>query len=129
MARHSGKNGIAKLGGTAVLALTGWDFEESVGDVDLSGAGDGWADHDTTIKSWTGNINVNADYAAGSGQDIRAGDEIGVEFYSEGDASGKTYWSGTCTVTSNGVDSPFDGAVTRKFSVKGKGALTSATVV
>lgn len=128
MARHSGKNGICKLASNAVVALEGWDFEETVDTIDLTAATDSWRDVDSTFKSWKGSVKMRADHGA-LGQTVRAGDQVAVEFYSEGDASGKTYWSGTAIVTGHGIDSPHDGAVSRSYTLEGKGALSTATVV
>jgi hypothetical protein len=127
MARHSGKNGKVKLASGFVAGLTSWDIEETVGDADLTAAEDVWSDHDTTQKSWTGNIAVKLDHGA-DGQTVRAGDVLAFEGYTEGDGTGKTFYSGQITVLTHGITSPFDGEVTRSYSFKGKGALASAVV-
>lgn len=127
MARHNGKNGIVTLDSGAVAALTGWDIEETVDTTDLTAAGDAWKDHDTGIPEWKGSIRMNADHGA-AGQGLRAGTVLDFEGYTEGDDVGKTYFSGSITITSVGLDSPFEGAVTRNYSFMGKGALSIATV-
>ena len=127
MSRHTGKNGLVKLASDAVLALTGFDIEESVGVVDMTACGDTAETHDTLPGSWGGTINMNADHG-GTGQDLRAGASVAFEGYTEGDSSGKTYLSGQVTVESMSIGSPHDGKVTREYKVKGNGALTVAVV-
>lgn len=127
MARHTGKNGTVTLGSDSVVALTGFDIEETVGESDFTAAGDSWRTHGITFKEWSGTINMNADWDA-AGQSLRAGDEVTFEGYTEGNSSGRTYLSGTCTITSHSVDSPFDGNVTRSYSIKGQGELSVETV-
>ncbi|MFW5655814.1 MAG: hypothetical protein ACOCYW_09270, partial [Roseicyclus sp.] len=105
MGRHTGKNGTVTLGDGAVVAVTGFDIEETVGETDFTAAGDSWRTHGTTFKEWSGTVNMLADWGA-TGQDLRAGDEVAFEGYTEGNSSGRTYLSGTCTITSHGVDSP-----------------------
>lgn len=125
--RHSGKNGTVKLASGAVTALTGWDIEETANKVALTAAGDAWASYDGTFNEWKGTIKVNLDHEDAN-QGIRAGDTIAFEGYTEGDATGKTYYSGSIFIDSVSVDAPFDGAVTRSYGFTGAGALTRATV-
>lgn len=127
MARHSGKNGMVNVGADTVIALTGWTIEETASNVDLTAAGDTWETHETTYKAWSGTISMNADHTA-AGQTLRAGDSVAFEGYTEGDATGKTFFSGTITVESHSVDSPYDGTVTRSYNFTGNGALSVAAV-
>ncbi|MEL7090256.1 MAG: hypothetical protein AAFN94_00840 [Pseudomonadota bacterium] len=127
MARHSGKNGIAKLSGTVVVGVTAWDIEETAEVADTTGFGDAWNTHVPLQNSWSGSMTFNADDAEAS-QAIRAGDTIPVELYSDGDASGKTYYSGNVTVTSVGRDVALTTTVTKSVQFTGNGALDIATV-
>lgn len=129
MARHTGKNGKVKNGTSVIDGLVSFDITEKVGTQDLSAAGDPWRSHDTTIKEWSGSITLRLDHAAAANQILRAGDSIGFEGYTEGDAAGKTYLSGTATVTDHGVEVSFEGEVARKYSIMGNGALDVAVVV
>lgn len=127
MARHTGKNGLATLAGDSVVALTGFDIEENVGTQDLTAAGDTAETHDTTFTAWGGTISMNADHGA-LGQGLRAGASVAFSGYTEGNATGKTYLSGTATIESMSVGSPHDGKVTREYKIKGNGALAVAVV-
>lgn len=128
MARHSGKNLKVEVNGDFIEGCDGWDFEETAGTSDTTSAGDGWADHDTTFNSWSGTITMKADNDAAANQNLRAGDVITFAGYTEGDAVGKSYVSGSATVTGNSGSSSFDSTVTREYSLTGKGALDVAVV-
>jgi len=128
MARHSGKNGKVKLGADFVAGVVSWDVEEKVSTTDLTAMLDAWKDHDTTLKEWSGSVTLRLDHDAAAMQTLRAGDVVAVELYSEGDATGKTFFSGSATIESHGIDASFDGEVSRKYSIMGKGALSIETV-
>ena len=128
MARHILKNAVAKNGSDVIDGLRQIEFEETVGDTDLTAAGDSWQDHDTGIPGWTGSLSVVLDHEAAANQTLRAGDVITFEGYTEGDAAGKTYWTGTASILSHKHGGSYDGEGTREYSLKGKGALTSAVV-
>ncbi|UWQ59965.1 hypothetical protein K3722_07495 [Leisingera caerulea] len=129
MARHTLKNAVAKLGSNVLDGLRQIDIEETVGDVDLTAAGDAWQDHDTGIPGWTASISFLLDHEAAANQSLRAGDVVAFEGYTEGDGSGKTYYSGTASVLSHKLGGSYDGEATREYSCKGKGALNTAVVV
>jgi hypothetical protein len=129
MARHSGKNAIVKNGTAVIDGLVNFDIEETISDIDLTAAGDSWQSHDTGIPGWTMSFSLKLDHDAAANQTLRAGDTITFQGYTEGDATGKTYWSGTATVLSHKQGAAFEGEATREYSCKGKGALSSATAV
>jgi hypothetical protein len=128
MARHSGKNLKVEVDGDFIDGCDGFDFEETAGTSDITSAGDGWSDHDTTFNSFSGTINMKADHAAAANQTLRAGDVVTFGGYTEGDAVGKSYVSGSATVTASKIGATFDGTVTREYSLTGKGALSVAVV-
>ncbi|MEC7763384.1 MAG: hypothetical protein VX874_15890 [Pseudomonadota bacterium] len=127
MARHTGKNGTVKVDDTDIDGLVSFDITEEIGVEDITAARDTWEDHDTTLKKWSGSITMRLDHV-GDGQDLRAGDQIAFQGYTEGDATGKTYLSGTATVTSHGVNHEYKSPVERTYAITGKGALSVATV-
>lgn len=128
MARHSGKNGIVKSGSDIIDGMTSWDITETEGAADFTAAGDTWEDHEGTFKSFSGSITMRADHEAAANQTLRAGDVITLQCYSEGDASGKTYFEGEVRITDHGISASHDSAVERTYSFQGKGALTITTV-
>jgi len=129
MARHILKNMVVMLGADALDGVRSMEIEETVGDTDLTAAGDTWQDHATGIPGWTASLAMLLDHEAAANQTLRAGDVITFEGYSEGDSAGKTYWSGSASVLSHKLGGSYDGEGTRDYSLKGKGALSSAAVV
>lgn len=128
MGRHSGNNGVVRVGSNAIGGLVGWDISETAGTIDTTAIGDLAKEKVADIPEWKGSIKMNADYDAGANQTLRAGDTIAFEGYSEGNTTGKTYYSGQAIVTSNGKDVPFGGVVTRQYDFEGTGVLTVAVV-
>lgn len=128
MARHSGKNLKVLHGANDIDGCVGFDIEESFGTADLTAAGEAWKTHDTTHGEWSGTINMKLDHAAAANQTLRAGDSITVAGYTEGDGSGKSYLTGTATVTSHKVGATYEGEVTREYSIMGNGALSITEV-
>lgn len=128
MARHMMKAAVVKHGVNTVDGLRSFEVEETVPDVDLTAAGDAWQDHDTGIPGWTATMSLLLDHEAGANQTLRAGDVITFEGYTEGDAAGKVYWSGSASVLTHKLGGSYDGEGTREYSLKGKGALSSAAV-
>ncbi|MEQ3631574.1 MAG: hypothetical protein ABNG97_09730 [Sulfitobacter sp.] len=128
MARHKGQNGKAKLGANFVAHLTNWSFNEKAAMHDHSAAGDAWAENEAGILSWSGSITMRLDHEDAANQTPRAGDALAVEFYSEGDASTKKYFSGNAIIEDHGASVPYDGGTERTYSVVGNGPLAVATV-
>ena len=127
--RYSGKNVKVKVGAVFLDGVLSMDIDETVSESDTTAAGETWETHVTHQMAWTGSITLHDDRAAAANQTLRAGDSLAIEGYGEGDASGKTYVSGTATVTSNGLSVSHNGTAARKYALKGNGALSEATVV
>ena len=128
MGRHSGKNAVVENGTDVIAGLVGFDIDETAEDVDLSAAGDGWMDHDSTLKGWSGTLSFRLNHDAADNQSLRAGDTIAFEGYTEGKGSGKTFLSGSASVTGHKIGTSYNGETSREYSIKGKGALSVAVV-
>lgn len=128
MARHILKNAVVKNGSDVIDGLRSFEIEETVAETDLTAAGDTWQDHDTGIPGWTASMTVLLDHDAAANQGLRAGTVITFAGYTEGDANGKTYYSGSASVLTHKHGGSYDGEGTREFSLKGKGALGVAVV-
>ena len=128
MARHNGSGGIVKHGTAVLDGLTNWTIDETVDRSDSSAAGDTWKDHVTGLKGWSGTIDLRLDHDIAANQTLRAGDPVALELYSEGDATGKSFFQGQATITDVGVQSPHNDVVSRRYSFEGKGALSITTV-
>jgi hypothetical protein len=127
MGRHTGKNGMFKIGSDTILDLRGFDITETVSDSDTTACGDAAANHETLTTSFSGSVDVlhNSDDTV---QSVRAGDVIAFQGYTEGNASGREVVSGSATVTEVGRSMTYNSEVTKKISIKGRGALSIDTV-
>lgn len=128
MARHILKGLIVKHGANVFDGVREISIEETVPDVDLTAAGDTWQSHATGIPGWSGSISFVLDHDPVANQTLRAGDVFQFEGYTEGDATGKTYYSGEASITSHELGGGYDSEGTREYSIKGNGALSVAVV-
>lgn len=129
MARQNGINGKVKAGANFIDGLISWDLTEEHSTSDATAAGETWEDHTPGHNRWSGSMTFRADDDAAANQNIRAGDLLAVEFYSDTDASGKQFFSGSVTVTSHGKRVQDGETVERTYNFQGKGQLSSGTVV
>jgi len=128
MGRHILKDGIVKNGNDVLDGVRQVEITETVAETDTSAMGDGWMSHTTGLRGWEGSISMLLDHDAAANQTLRAGDTITFEMYSEGDASGMTFYSGAATVLEHKVGGGHDTEGTREYSIKGQGPLSIATV-
>lgn len=133
MATKHGKLGVVKLGATGgsatVLQLKGWSYDEKIDTADNTVCGATGKTHLTGIPEWDGSIDVLFDPADVAGQGaMTLGAEVIVNFYDYGTASLSGYKVGTATIAGIGKAGSVDGVQTRKYSLKGQGALGDATV-
>lgn len=129
MARHSGKNGIVKVGAAVVGDLVDFDFEQSAAEVDVSAINDGWDDFEAGSKSWAGNLTVRFNVDDATQQLLQVGETLALQLFTDGDASGKTNFSGNAVILTAGQGISRNAAVDKKVTFKGRGALTEAAVV
>lgn len=128
MAVHHGKNGKVKLGANVVASVTRWSLNQSVPVADTTAMGDTATTHIPGIPSWTARVEGNYDPADTNGQvALTIGASVSLKLYSDGDASGKKYWTGTATVSGISREVPMGDRVTFSIDLTGNGALTSAT--
>ena len=129
MAVHHGKNGKVKLTTNVVAEVTKFSISQTVGDSDTTAMGDTDQTHLVGIPGWTGKIEGNYDPADTTGQNaLTIGASVTVGLYTDGDGSGKKYFSGTASVVAINREAAFTERVTFAIDVKGNGALTSSTV-
>ena len=126
MARYTLKRAIFKNGSNEIDGLRQLDIEETVGDTDLTAAGDTAQSHETGIPGWTASATFLRDNDAFANQTLRAGDSFTFGGYTEGDASNKKYLTGTVSVLSVREGGSYDGEATWELSLKGNGPLTIA---
>lgn len=131
MATHTGSEGTVKVGANAIAEIRSYSVEQTGDTVEDTTMGDAWRTHKTTLKSWTGSVDVYWDEADTTGQGaLTVGSSVTMNFYPEGATAGtsETYLTGTAIVTGVTVTASFDGMVESTLSVQGVGALTSATL-
>ncbi|MEX3009005.1 hypothetical protein [Hoeflea sp. TYP-13] len=124
-----GKNGKVKLGANTVAETTKWTLSESAAAADTTSQGDTAQTHLTGIPGWSAQVEGWYDPADTNGQSALAiGASVSIEFYTDTDGSGKTYKSGTASVTDIQWESAMDGTNSFSISLQGNGALATATV-
>jgi len=132
MAVIFGKGSQISIGGSAVGQITGWDYDESDTQTDIT-------NYDSTRREFANigllDSNLNAEVQwdlADTGQDAVAsalgGAAVAVIIYPEGNTSGKPTLTGTVLIGNKSVSSGgVDAAITASFSGK-LSALTEGTV-
>lgn len=131
MANHTGSEGTVKVGAVAIAEIRSYSVEQTGDTVEDTTMGDAWRTHKTTLKSWTGSVDVYWDETDTTGQGaLSIGSSVTMNFYPEGATAGtsETYLTGTAIVTGVTVTASFDGMVESTLTVQGVGALTSATL-
>ena len=126
---HSGNDGVAKIGGTALKKVLRFEVTQEEASADrVDGMGDDWEDTQINKKRWSGSIEcrrLQSDAAGPVALDV--GDTIGLALYPDGDTIGHSELSGSARVTSitDGADQDASNRMTVAFI--GKGALTRGT--
>jgi lipopolysaccharide biosynthesis protein len=128
MATHTGSEGTVRVGANAIAEIRSYSLEETADTVEDTSMGDTFRTHKTTLKSFSGSIDVFWDEGDTNGQiALAVGSEVTINFYPEGAATGDKYYTGTAIVTSKTVTGSFDGMVESTINVQGTGALTFST--
>jgi hypothetical protein len=128
MATHTGSEGTVRVGANAIAEIRSYSLEETADTVEDTSMGDTFRTHKTTLKSFSGSIDVFWDEGDTNGQiALAVGSEVTISFYPEGATTGDKYYTGTAIVTSKTVTGSFDGMVESTINVQGTGALTFST--
>ena len=128
MATHTGSEGTVKVGTNAIAEIRSFSIEETADTAEDTTMGDSWRTYKTTLKSWSGSVDVFWDETDTTGQGALVnGAEVTINAYPEGATTGDKYLSGTAIVTGVTINSSFDGLVEASFSFQGTGALAQST--
>lgn len=128
MATHTGSEGTVKVGANAIAEIRSYSVEETADTVEDTSMGDSYRTHKTTLKAWSGTVDVFWDETDTTGQSaLVVGSEVTVNFYPEGSSTGDAYMTGTAIVTGKTVSASFDGMVESTITLQGTGALTRTT--
>jgi len=129
MAVKHGKGGAVKVATAEVAKIQDWSFDQEIGTADATGMGEDWESHLTGVKKWSGSLNALHNSGDSTGQAaLTLGAEVALNMYSEGDASGSEYHSGTATITKVGRSVSRGDNVSVAYTFMGQGALVTATV-
>ena len=131
MATHTGSEGTVKVGANAIAEIRSYSLEETADTVEDTSMGDSYRTFKTTLKGWSGSVDVFWDETDTNGQvAMVVGTEITANFYPEGASAGvsEKYYTGTAIVTGRTVTGSFDGMVESTITLQGTGALTLSTL-
>jgi predicted secreted protein len=131
MATHTGSEGTVRVGLNAIAEIRSYSVEETADTVEDSSMGDAYRSFKTTLKSWSGSVDVFWDETDTNGQvAMTVGTEVTINFFPEGATAGQTekYYSGTAIVTGRTVTGSFDGMVESTITLQGTGALSLLTL-
>lgn len=130
MATHTGSEGTVKVGATnSILEIRSYSVEETSDTAEDTSMGDGYRTFKTTLKAWTGSVDVFWDELDTTGQGaLVVGSEVAVRFMPEGATAGDLYFTGNAIVTGKTVTGSFDGMVESTITLQGTGSLSAATV-
>lgn len=129
MATHTGSEGTVKVGANAIAEIRSYSIEETADTTEDTTMGDTYRTHKTTLKSWSGSVDVFWDETDTNGQvALAVGSEVTANFYPEGSTTGDAYMTGTAIVTGKTVTGSFDGMVESSITLQGTGSLSRTTV-
>ncbi len=126
MATHTGSEGTVKVGANAIAEIRSYSIEQTADTTEDTTMGDSWRTHKTTLKSWSGTVDVYWDETDTTGQGaLVVGAEVTANFYPEGSTTGDMYLTGTAIVTGKTVSASFDGMIESTITLQGTGARTT----
>jgi len=131
MATHTGSEGTVKVGANTIAEIRSYSVEETADTTEDTTMGDSYRTHKTTLKSWSGTVDVFWDEMDTNGQvAMTVGSQVTVSFYPEGATAGQSekYLTGDAIITGKTVSASFDGMVESTITLQGTGALTTATL-
>lgn len=131
MATHTGSEGTVRVGANAIAEIRSYSVEETSDTAEDTSMGDAYRTFRTTLKAWTGSVDVFWDETDTNGQVALApGSQVTVNFFPEGVSAGQSerYYTGDAIVTGKTVTASFDGMVESTITLQGTGALTFATL-
>jgi hypothetical protein len=131
MATHTGSEGTVRVGANAIAEIRSYSVEETSDTAEDTSMGDAYRTFKTTLKGWTGSVDVFWDETDTNGQVALApGAEVTVNFFPEGATAGQSerYYSGSAIVTGKTVTGSFDGMVESTITLQGNGSLSFLTL-
>ncbi len=131
MATHTGSEGTLKVGANTIAEIRSYSLEETADTVEDTSMGDSYRTFKTTLKGWSGSVDVFWDETDTNGQAaLVVGAQVTISVFPEGASAGvsEKYYTGTAIVTGKTITGSFDGMVESTITLQGTGALTEATL-
>jgi hypothetical protein len=131
MATHTGSEGTVRVGANAIAEIRSYSVEETSDTAEDTSMGDSYRTFKTTLKGWSGSVDVFWDETDTNGQSLLIpGAEVTVNFFPEGASAGTSerYYSGSAIVTGKTVTGSFDGMVESTITLQGNGTLSFLTL-
>jgi hypothetical protein len=131
MATHTGSEGTVRVGLNAIAEIRSYSVEETSDTAEDTSMGDSYRTFKTTLKGWSGSVDVFWDETDTNGQNLLIpGAEVTVNFFPEGATAGQSerYYSGSAIVTGKTVTGSFDGMVESTITLQGNGTLSFLTL-
>lgn len=131
MATHTGSEGTLKVDANTIAEIRSYSLEETADTVEDTSMGDSYRSFKTTLKGWSGSVDVFWDETDTTGQGgLVVGAQVTISVFPEGASAGvsEKYYTGTAIVTGKTITGSFDGMVESTITLQGTGALTEATL-
>ena len=131
MATHTGSEGTLKVGANTIAEIRSYSLEETADTVEDTSMGDSYRSFKTTLKGWSGSVDVFWDETDTLGQGgLVVGAQATINVFPEGASAGvsEKYYTGTAIVTGKTITGSFDGMVESTITLQGTGALTLSTL-
>lgn len=128
MARYKGKDGEMSAGGNAVGEIESFDLTISSAELSANVMGSDWTDAEGGQKTATASVSVLRDPADTGQSPLDAGATVACIFYTEGNSSGLTSWTGDFLVTEVGISTSVGDLVKTSYSLRNKGTVTEASI-
>lgn len=129
MAIAAGRNGVVKIGNTAIGSVRSWTLDHTSDVIDtttMSTTGN-YRTFLPSLKTWSGSISVVWD-EADAGQDAAVlGTEITLNLFPDDDETGDVKYYGQAIITSSSQTATYDGLIERTINFTGTAALTTGT--
>lgn len=131
MATHTGSEGTVRVGSNVIAEIRSYSVEETSDTAEDTSMGDSYRTFKTTLKAWTGSVDVFWDETDTNGQNaLVVGNEVTVNFFPEGTTAlqSERYYQGNAIVTGKTVSASFDGMVESTITLQGTGTLSYLTL-
>lgn len=131
MATHTGSEGTLKVDANTIAEIRSYSLEETADTVEDTSMGDSYRSFKTTLKGWSGSVDVFWDETDTTGQGgLVVGAQVTISVFPEGASAGvsEKYYTGTAIVTGKTITGSFDGMVESTITLQGTNALTEATL-